>query len=372
LRILFLAFRDFLNPFAAGGDIYINEMAKGCKRRGHSVTIISSWIPGFRKEEFSEGIHIIRLGNGFTMFAEVFMYYSKYLRKSFDVVVEEIIGGPRIPFLASIYVREKLVGILHQRHKRIFQHQFSPPIAGFLSVMERFLPLPYRSRTIVVNSLATKSDLHQVGFLEKQMRVIHPGVSEQLADVDDLEFSKRSPRVVCLAKARRYKLIDVAIRAMKDVCKVMPKCEMVVAGKTSDVDTKYEEGLRCLVEELDLSRNVFFRKDISEIEKIELLRTSRALVLPSAIEGFGIVVIEANSCGTPAIVSDRVPRDAAVDGYNAIVVPCYEVDPLSTAILSLMSDEEMWTKMSDNASKWAKKFTWDRSVEDLLRVIENA
>jgi glycosyltransferase involved in cell wall biosynthesis len=372
MKMLFLAFRDPSNPFVGGGDVYINEIAKGCARRGHAVTIVSSRFPRSKKEEFVEGVHIIRLGSGFTMFTKVFKYYFKHLRGKIDVVVEEIIGGPRIPFFGSLYVRGKLVGILQQRHKKIFQHQFSFPIASFLSLLERLIVPLYRGKTIVVNSSLTKQDLREIGFFEEQMCIIHPGMPKWFFTVADKEFAARSPRVVCLAKARRYKLVDIAIRAMKNVCKVMPECKMVVAGRTSDVDTKYEEWLRCLVEELGLSKNIFFRKDIHEAEKIELLRTSRVLVLPSAIEGFGIVVIEANSCGTPAIVSDRVPSDAAIDGYNAIVVPCYDVDSLSKAILSLMSDEEMWTKMSANASQWSKKFTWDQSVEDFLKVIENA
>lgn len=372
MRLLFLAFRDSINPYIGGGDIYIFELAKGCASRGHSVTMISSRFPRSKSVEFVEGVKVIRVGKGLTMFARVFTYYFKHLRGKFDFVVEEIIGGPRVPFFACLYTKEKLVGILQQRHKEIFRHQFSFPITMFLSLLERFLALLYRGKVLIVNSSRTKKDLHEIGFLEDRMRVVYPGLPKQFFIIPNIDFSARSAKVVCLAKIRRYKLIDCAVRAMKNVCKAVPNCELIIAGRTNDVEPKYEEELQSLVKGLGLSNNVSFRKDISEAEKIELLSTCRALVLPSAIEGFGIVVIEANACGTPAIVSDRVPKDVAIDGYNAIVFPCYDVGSLSTAILSLMPDEEMWTKMSRNASQWTKKFAWSRSVEDFLKVIENA
>jgi len=371
MRILFLAFRDPSNPYVGGGDIYINELAKGCAKRGHSITILSSRFPGSEKEEFVEGVHVVRMGNGFTMFTKVFTYYFKHLRGKFDVVIEEIMGGPRIPFFACLYMKEKLVGILQQRHKEIFRHQFSFPITSFLSFLERFLALLYRGKVVIVNSSRTEQDLREIGFLEDRMHIVYPGLPKWFFTVANTDFSTRRFRVICLTKIRRYKLIDCAVRAMKNVCKAMPNCELVIAGRTNDVEPKYEEELRYLVEDLGLSKNVSFRKDISETEKIELLRTCRALVLPSAIEGFGIVVIEANACGTPAIVSDRVPKDAAIDGYNAIVFPCYDEKSLSTAISSLMLDEVMWTKMSMKAKHLAEKFAWDKSVDRFVEVIKN-
>jgi len=170
---------------------------------------------------------------------------------------------------------------------------------------------------------------------------------------------------------RRYKLIDNAIQAMKKVYKTLPDCELVIAGRTNEVEPEYENELRRLVNELDLCDIVHFEKNVSESRKISLLKQSRALVLPSAIEGFGIVVIEANACGTPAVVSDRVPADAAKEGYNAIVFPCHNVDSLSKAIISLLSDEVRWSRISVNSVEWAKKFTWDLSVKKFSELIES-
>lgn len=267
-------------------------------------------------------------------------------------------------------MKERIVGILQQRHKEIFRHQFSFPIAASLSLLERFLVLLYRNKPIVVNSLKTKEDLQSIGFCGENLNIIHPGLPRWFfATSVKPSFSERRDRVICLTKIRSYKLIDDAIRAMKSVCKESPKCELVIAGRTNEVEPEYEEELRRLVEDLGLRENIQFRKDVSEEEKIELLSSSRVLVLPSVLEGFGIVVIEANACGTPAIVSDGIPADAAVNGHNALVVPCHDVDSLSKAILSLLSNEARWTMMSSNSIEWVKKFTWNSSLEKFIKIV---
>jgi glycosyltransferase involved in cell wall biosynthesis len=295
LRILFLEYRDPLNPYVGGGDIYLNELAKGCARKGHSVTIIASRFSGSSAEDEIDGVHVLRIGSRFTLFIKTFLQYFSYLRGRFDVVVEEIMGGPRVPFFASIYMKEPIVGILQQKHREIFRHQFPFLIASFLSFLERFLVLLYRNKQLVVNSQRTKNELGAIGYVADNMHIVNPGLPPHFFETIGPLFSRRKPRVICLTKIRRYKLIDNAIRAMKMVCQNLPECQLVIAGRTNDVEPEYEIELRKLIADLDLGDNIIFKKDVSERQKIELLASSRALVLPSAIEGFGIVVTEANA-----------------------------------------------------------------------------
>jgi glycosyltransferase involved in cell wall biosynthesis len=369
MRILFLMFRDPLNPYVGGGDIYINELAQGCAKHGHEVTILSSRFRDSSPEENIQNMHVVRLGSGFSMFLRVFTHYFRYLRGRFDLIVEEIIGGPRVPFFASLYMKETTIGILQQRHKEIFRQQFSLPIASLLEFLERLLALLYRRNQIVVNSNSTKEDLRGIGYPQKNMTVVYPGLPRYFFQDVNRAFAARQPRVICLTKIRRYKLIDHAVRAMKIVTEIKPDCELIIAGRTNDVEPEYENELRQLIRELGLSDSVDFQKDISESQKISLLNSSRALVLPSIVEGFGIVVIEANACGVPAIASDKVP--AAVAGHNALIAPCFDIDSLSNNIVTLMSDEKKWRELSVNAFCWAKQFTWEKSVDKFISIVEN-
>ena len=366
LRILFLAFRDDRNPFYGGGDIYLSELAKGCVNQGHEVTFVSSRFPGSKAEESVNGVHVVRFGSAFTMVFILFFYYFMHLRGRFDVVVEDVLSGPRIPFFGSLYIRERTVGIIFQRQKELFQHQFSYPVAFAMSSVERLLVLAYHRKAIVVDSLRVKKDLQAIGYKANKMTVVHPGVPDSfLAQTGLPSFSERPLQVLCLTKLRRYKLIEDAIFAIKNVRKILPECQLVIAGRTNEMDPGYEEELHNLVNRLNLNENVRFIKDETLEEKVELLASSRVLVLPSALEGFGMVVIEANAYGTPVVASDGVPADAALNGYNAIVVPRNDIPAFSAAIFSLLTDKKRWNLMSQNSVEWATHFSWSSETQNL-------
>jgi glycosyltransferase involved in cell wall biosynthesis len=368
MRILFLAFRDPKNPHNGGGDIYINELAKGCVEQGHFVTFLSSRFKGSKPEEKVANLQVLRRGSKFTMFLTIFILYFSNLRGKYDLVVEEIIGGPRIPFFASLYMKEKIVGIIQQKHSILFREQFSLPVASFFSFLERLMVVFYRKNPVIVNSYKTKEDLRAIGYNSKNMHVVYPGLPKHFFECLGGDFSTRKSRVLCLTKIRSYKRIDLAIDAMKKVHEILPESELIIAGKTNEVDPKYEFELRKKILDFGI-KGIHFEKDISEQRKIELLCSSRVLVLPSTLEGFGIVVIEANACGTPAITSDRVP--AAANGKNAIVTPYSDVDSISNAIITLLSEEEKWRQLSEGSIRWAKQFAWSNSVNQFISVIES-
>ena len=135
-------------------------------------------------------------------------------------------------------MKKRLVGILQQRHKEIFRQQFSLPVATSLSILERFLVLLNKSNNLIVNSSKTQMELCAIGYKKENMFVVYPGLPNYFFHSNTPPFSSRKPMVICLTKIRRYKLIDDAIRAMQKVRETIPDCELVVAGRTNDFETK--------------------------------------------------------------------------------------------------------------------------------------
>jgi glycosyltransferase involved in cell wall biosynthesis len=91
-------------------------------------------------------------------------------------------------------------------------------------------------------------------------------------------------------------------------------------------------------------------------------------------EGWGITIIEANACGTPCIAYD-VPglRDSIVDGKTGILIKeDGNVEKLAEAMISVLKNEKLRETFSDNALKWSRTFSWDKSAEKFEEVIKNA
>ncbi|MGD9131100.1 MAG: glycosyltransferase family 4 protein [Candidatus Bathyarchaeota archaeon] len=361
LRVLFIVYRDFMNPSAVGGDFYLWELAKGLSNLGNHVTIICSSFPDSKKREVIDGVEFVRLKGVWSLPFKILKMYIKRLKGNFDVVVEEAIGGQRFPFFCTVYVKEPLVAVWHQKHDKIFHEQYSYPVAAVLSFFEFFQARLYRKRTIINPSKGAREKLATLGFDRESIRVIYDGVGGLF---DNAKMSEeRENVIVWLGKIRRYKRPDHAIMALAEVIKkTNENYTLVIAGKVSEIDADYVDELRGLAENLDVSDNVEFRFNISEAEKLDLLERASVLVQPSPVEGFSIVVMEANRCGTPVVVSDGVPGDVVINGHNGLVYPYGDIEAFSDALTKLFVDKELWTKLSKNAFSWAQNFTWEKSA----------
>jgi glycosyltransferase involved in cell wall biosynthesis len=370
LRILFLAYRDFKNPSAVGGDIYLWELAKGLSNAGHEVAFICSRFKGSREIEKVEGVRIIRVKSLFSLALGIFNEYFKRFRGQFDVIVEEVIGGQRLPFLATLYVKEPLIAVWHQKHDKIFREQYPFPIALILSLFERLLARLYRDRVIITPSKGSKQKLFELGFRNAQIKVVYDGVGEMFVDAKMNE--KRENIIVCLGKLRRYKRFDHAILALKHMRDLgIQDYKLVIAGKVSEIDRGYINELKKLAERLRVSDHIEFKLNITEKEKLQLLQKARILVQPSPVEGFSIVVAEANRCGTPVVASDGVPNDVVRNGFNGFVYAFGNIEALVIAITKLIKDEKLWRSLSKNAYDWAKQFAWDRSVSIFVNILKH-
>ena len=367
MRILFLVYRDLENPSAVGGDIYLWELARGLAELGHHVTLLCSSFENSKPEEIKSGVKISRIPGSWILPVKFLKEYMKR-RGNLDVVVEEAIGGLRLPFFGVLYIRAPLSVVWHQRHAKIFREQYPVFIAIPLSFLEAFLALLYRKRVIITPSKEARERLAYLGFKKENVKVVYDGVGKAFKKARP--NMKRQDIVVCLGKLRRYKRIDHALIAFQRVLnQVKRPCRLVIAGKISEIDRGYLGWLQKLAERLDITENVDFRVNISEIEKIEMLETAKVLVQPSPIEGFSIVVAEANSCGTPVVVSDGVPSDVVHDHFNGLVYPFGNIEALATGIDKLLNNEAVWTTMSTNAYEWAKQFTWKKSVSKFEKVL---
>jgi glycosyltransferase involved in cell wall biosynthesis len=94
--------------------------------------------------------------------------------------------------------------------------------------------------------------------------------------------------------------------------------------------------LKVLVQKLNAGNSIHFHKEVPQQELVEYIRQSTALILYSSYETFGCVIIEANACGIPVIVSD-IPtfHETVTEGVNGTFAKKNDVNDLAAKMIEL-------------------------------------
>lgn len=97
---------------------------------------------------------------------------------------------------------------------------------------------------------------------------------------------------------------------------------------------------------------------------------SSLLVMSSNYEGFGMVLVEAMSCGVPVISFDCKcgPKDIIQPGINGLLVPNGDIQSLAYAMMVMMSDEAYRKMLSQNARKVVDTYSEQAVMSQWIRL----
>nr|WP_232371053.1 glycosyltransferase [Desulfogranum marinum] len=141
---------------------------------------------------------------------------------------------------------------------------------------------------------------------------------------------------------RYYKGLHFLLEAAKKV-----RSQIVIAGTGPE-----EKRLKEQCEDLRL-KNVIFAGQVSNSEKVALLKKCRALVLPSHLrsEAFGMVLVEASMFSKPLISCEIGTGTSFINSHEetGFVVPPQSPDALSRAMNTLLYDNDLALKMGASA-----------------------
>lgn len=342
------------------------EYARYLAARGHTVSFVTSHFPGARSEELIDGIAVVRLGGVLTLWLHTFLHYMRRCRGHYDVVVTEGFGGSRIPRFAPLYVKEPIVTEWHQVHDALFANQYPRILVPLLNLLERLTAYVHRNTLVRAGTKDWQDAFPRIGFKRENVFLVPVSIREDWLDRTQ-SHRVAAPTILWLGKFRQYKCPHHVILALKAIVKEIPEAQLILAGRHDD--GRYLEKLQRLVAELNLEAHVRFRIDVSEEEKRAILSGCRVLALPSSVEGFGIVALEANACGVPVVASSGVPEGAIRHDDNGLRYPFGDIAALATAVIQVLQDEVLHRRLSENGVKFAREFRWSKvgaQFEDIL------
>jgi glycosyltransferase involved in cell wall biosynthesis len=321
-------------------------------------------------EEVLEGYRIKRLGSHDSYLLHLHKTLSQYTAWA-DVIVEDT---SKIPLYTPLRSNGKpVVAIVHHLNREIYFEELPLRKALMAYIMEGFMPRLYSSlpnTKLVAVSKSTYEELVKLGAKPDKITIIADAVDSSKYKPKATPLSKwkaERPTLLYLSRLKRYKQPQHAVLAFKYIVDKISYAKFIIAG-----DGDFKPKLERLIKRLRLESRIQVKGKVTEAEKVQLLQEAWVLIQTSRKEGFDIVVLEANACGIPAIGYD-VPglRDSIRHMETGILVPYGDIKEMANAMITLIENQELWTKMAENALQWAKQHSWDISTERFEKMIKN-
>ena len=380
MNVLLLS--QFFSTTKGGGEFVFKTIAENLTKNENKVWVITSDIKNEDYQE-SENLKIITV--------KPTLEYKGGLPPSFTDNIRYVINAYK---LGRSLVKKENIDIIHSNN-------FSPALAGSLisyfsgtshittihdifSIYEKDfwkkwanqsevsytnarlvtffekLMMKFRFDCIHTVSDATRNDIQKIGT-KKPIYVIPNCVQDEKS----ITVESKSNQFVCLGRLVFYKNVEVILQAFKTVAKEFPDAKLVIAG-----DGPYKKSLQELAKKLDMSNNITFAGYVTAQQKTKLLAESNALIFPSTIEGFGLVMLESFQQHRPVIVSDVPPMSDIIEHERTgSIIDPYDEKKWAESIIQLIKNPDISDEMGKTGNQILKaKYNQELFYERLLKM----
>lgn len=205
---------------------------------------------------------------------------------------------------------------------------------------------------VIALSGETKRKLIENGVAEKKIQVIYGG-----ADLSKFSTPSKFPQptLLCIARLVPYKRVKDLLIAIYVLKRKYPDIRLIVVGNGPE-----KQHLFKLCKQLGTSSIVEWKTGVSEEEKWNLLRKSMLHVLPSVVEGFGLVTAEALASGTPVVNADiSVNRELLRGSRGGLLYEPGDYVSLAQCIEKLLENKNLYNQKVREGEELVKRYDWD-------------
>ncbi len=234
------------------------------------------------------------------------------------------------------------------------------------------------AKTLIANSDNSRRILeHTWGIPSSRIHVVNPGVDTSRfypvapnADIRTMLGWGDRPVVLTVGRLQKRKGHDMLIRALPAIRSQCRDVLYVIVGDGEELRSLQE-----LANNLGLTDAVQFRTRTNDEELIHCYQQCDLFVLPNRtighdIEGFGMVLVEAQACGKPVIAGDSGgTRETMCVPETGRIVPCEGGAELAEAVAELLANPQRRREMGIEAADWVRRqFAWETVVRRMEQV----
>jgi len=168
-----------------------------------------------------------------------------------------------------------------------------------------------------------------------------------------------------VGKFAHFKGVDVLIKAARKVSDKIPDVAFLLAG-----DGELRSELEKIKKILKL-RNLYFLGQQNQEIVSEIYNIADVSVVPSRVEPFGLVAIEALACGTPVVATNA---GGLPDFINEKVGKLVEMDnptALANAIIDELKNNSKKTKGKFAAVYAKKNYSWKKTLDKVIEIYQS-
>lgn len=229
-------------------------------------------------------------------------------------------------------------------------------------------------RFLPVSGIAKEKFLEEYQIDPAKISVIHPGVDTEMFKPLKPEIRQavrqkfgfdESDTVIAFAGMNfEVKGLDKLMTALARLKNFSTRLKLLVIGKGNN--KKY----KALAQKFGIENHVVFAG--VQTQGIEnLYGAADIFSMLSDFDTFGMVVLEAMSCGLPVVISQNVgAKDIVSEGVNGFVVNGQDIDATASKLLLLTNTEYRQT-MATAARETALRHSWDAMTARILKIYED-
>ena len=373
---------ESFHPNLDGGAVYSRLLAEQFYKNGDNVFVISRRnSPSYSRLQTVSGVSLIRIGpdDRMGMLGRYLAMFSVCVplarhRHEYQVI---LVSNLRILGLPAIFMSKLL------RKKCILRTDSCGEMDGAYAVMQmpsgsikRWLVALYfklrnvflmKADAFVAISNDVVREFKNAGIPDKHISLIPNGVdTDMFSPVQPsgklelrARFSIPLTAIVCAYSGRltTEKGLESVIRVWKRLKAEFDDIFLIFIGSGKDMSLSCERQLREFAQINQLESSIYFTGAVNNVA--DYLQCADIFMFPSRTEALGLALIEANSCGIPAIGTrvGGIP-DVIKDGVSGTLVEPDNDDQLYDATVELITNQEKREKMGLSARQIVlEKFT---------------
>lgn len=278
-------------------------------------------------------------------------------------------------FNSPILYFKKAITTIHDVTPYFFPgHKMKSPLRRICFRLVFFSSVRKAKRIIAVSESTKKDIIRYFRISGNKIQVIYEGADEQFRVIEDQaaideikqKHGLKKPFLFYTGVWRNHKNLVGLIRAFKIVReRYHLDIDLVLGGKE---DPYYPE-VRRTWEALGLGDSIIPVGFIDQAELPIFYNAATAFVIPSFYEGFGLIGLEAMSCGTPVISSDRTSLPEIL-GQGAIYFDPDKPEEIAEKISLVFKDKRLYNGLKENGFSQIKRYSWKRMGSETRELYE--